>query len=179
MKMRIIKLTPEFLKAALQGKAGSAIANLPDDSELLEIKYDHFANQVLAVVRSDSFEDVAESMPVPEFSLAFTSASKEQKPAPKQLLPEPTTLPSAKQTTQPAKPEATQTKKSTSSLEGEFTPEQRKLLSFKVQGDCVIVKPTQFLKAEWNDINDVSKSLGGRWVKGDIISYWEIPLQQS
>jgi len=40
----------------------------------------------------------------------------------------------------------------------------------------VIVKPTLFLKEEWNDINDVVKSLGGKWVKGDIINYWEIPL---
>ncbi len=34
-----------------------------------------------------------------------------------------------------------------------------------------------FLKAEWDDINEVVRSLGGKWVKGDIISYWEIPLQ--
>jgi hypothetical protein len=32
------------------------------------------------------------------------------------------------------------------------------------------------LKAEWNEINDVVKSLGGKWVKGDIVSYWAIPL---
>jgi hypothetical protein len=41
-----------------------------------------------------------------------------------------------------------------------------------------VVKPIQFLKAEWEDINEVVRSLGGKWVKGDIISYWEIPLQQ-
>jgi hypothetical protein len=34
-----------------------------------------------------------------------------------------------------------------------------------------------FLKTEWDDINEVVRSLGGKWVKGDIISYWEIPLQ--
>jgi hypothetical protein len=61
--------------------------------------------------------------------------------------------------------------------EQEFTPEQRRLLSFKTDGDCVIVKPTQFLKGEWEDINEVVRSLGGKWVKGDIISYWEIPVQ--
>jgi hypothetical protein len=64
-------------------------------------------------------------------------------------------------------------------MEEEFTPEQRKLLSFKVEGDFVIVKPIQYLKAEWNELNEVVRSLGGKWVKGDIISYWEIPLQQS
>ena len=64
-------------------------------------------------------------------------------------------------------------------IEEEFSPEQRKLLSFKTEGDYAIVKPTQFLKAEWEDINEVVRSLGGKWVKGDIISYWQIPLQQS
>ena len=63
-------------------------------------------------------------------------------------------------------------------MENEFSPDQRKVLSFTVKGDYVIVKPIQFLKAEWDDINEVVRSLGGKWVKGDIISYWEIPLQQ-
>ena len=49
----------------------------------------------------------------------------------------------------------------------------------RLEGDFVIVKPIQYLKAEWNELNEVVRSLGGRWVKGDIISYWEIPVQQS
>ena len=60
---------------------------------------------------------------------------------------------------------------------GTSSPDQRKLLSFKVEGEFVIVKPVQFLKEEWEDINEVVRSCGGRWVKGDIISYWEIPAQ--
>ena len=64
-----------------------------------------------------------------------------------------------------------------SKMENEFSPEQRKLLSFTAKEDCVVVKPVMFLKAEWDDINEVVRSLGGKWVKGDIISYWEIPLQ--
>lgn len=66
-----------------------------------------------------------------------------------------------------------------SKIENEFSPDQRKLLSFKVEGEYVIVKPIQFLKAEWEDINEVVRSIGGKWVKGDIISYWAIPLQQN
>jgi hypothetical protein len=61
-------------------------------------------------------------------------------------------------------------------MENEFSPEQQKLLSFTVKADCVVVKPVSFLKAEWDDINETVRSLGGKWVKGDIISYWEIPL---
>jgi hypothetical protein len=61
-------------------------------------------------------------------------------------------------------------------MENEFSPEQQKLLSFTTKGDCVVVKPVSFLKAEWDDINETVRSLGGKWVKGDIISYWEIPL---
>ena len=64
-----------------------------------------------------------------------------------------------------------------SKMENEFSPEQRKLLTFIIKEDCVVVKPVMFLKAEWEDINDVVKSLGGKWVRGDIISYWEIPLE--
>ena len=48
---------------------------------------------------------------------------------------------------------------------------------YVVEGEFVIVKPVQFLKEEWEDINEVVRSCGGRWVKGDIISYWEIPAQ--
>jgi hypothetical protein len=69
-----------------------------------------------------------------------------------------------------------QPRQNTDGVEKEFSPEQREMLSFSVEGDYVIAKPTQFLKEEWNEINDVVKSIGGRWVKGDIISYWEIPI---
>jgi hypothetical protein len=69
-----------------------------------------------------------------------------------------------------------QPKRNTNLMEEEFSMEQRKLLSFTVEGNYVIVKPAKFLKAEWDDINEVVRSVGGRWVKGDIISYWEIPL---
>ena len=50
--MRIIKLTPEFLIETLQGKAASFTSNLPDDIELLDIKYDLFSKQVYAIVRA-------------------------------------------------------------------------------------------------------------------------------
>jgi hypothetical protein len=64
-------------------------------------------------------------------------------------------------------------------VEKEFSAEQRALLSFTVEGDYVVVKPVQYLKAEWDEINDVVRSVGGKWVKGDIISFWVIPLQPS
>jgi hypothetical protein len=50
-------------------------------------------------------------------------------------------------------------------------------MGFTLEGDCVLVKPTQFLKTEWDDINEVVRGIGGKWVKGDIISYWAIPIQ--
>jgi len=129
-----------------------------------------FSKQVLAIVRSDSFEDIAESYPIPEFNLTKTAESitapkptatvkLESKPEPKPTI------------AKPAQPSKTAIK-----MENEFSLEQRKLLSFTVKGDYVVVKPVQFLKAEWEDINEVVRSLGGKWVKGDIISYWEIPL---
>jgi len=171
MKMRIIKLTPEMLIELLKGKTANFTSNLPNDTELLDIKFDLFSKQVLAVVRSESFEDIGESYPVPEFNLTGT---KEAKIAPKQITavksepkPEPKIA-----TTSTAQPSKTALK-----MENEFSPEQRKVLSFTVKGDYVIVKPIQFLKAEWEDINEVVRSLGGKWVKGDIISYWEIAIQ--
>jgi hypothetical protein len=173
MKMRLIKLNPKALTDALQGKAAAFALDLPADLELLGIKLDLFSNQVLAVVRSDSFEDLPEAYPIPELTTGQTAAAKEEaKPAPKSEAP-------PKATVKPVEKAPVQASQGTHGMEEEFTPEQQKLLSFKVEGDCVVVKPTQFLKAEWNDINDVVKSLGGRWVKGDIISYWEIPLQQN
>jgi hypothetical protein len=167
MKMRMIKLNPEFLIETLQGKAASFTSNLPDDIELLDIKYDLFSKQVYAIVRSDSFEDVTESFPIPEFNVVYTASAKAKS--------QPTTnsKPEAKST------ENTQTRTSqgSSAVEKEFSKEQRELLSFTVEEEYVIVKPIQYLKAEWNEINDVVKSLGGKWVKGDIVSYWAIPLQ--
>ena len=167
--MRTIKLSSKFLTDAIQGKAASFASNLPGDVQLLDIRFDLCSNQVFAVVRSDSFEDVAELYPIPEFKIAYVSTSKPVSQPASSFKPEP--APSKKTQTPP-----TQT---TSSIENEFSPEQRKLLSFRVEEESVIVKPTQFLKAEWDDINEVVKSLGGQWVKGDIISYWEIPLRQN
>ena len=168
MKMRMIKLSPELLIETLQGKAASFSSNLPDDLELLDIKYELFSRQILAIVRSDSFEDVAESYPIPEFNVIYKARAKaESKPA--------TSKPEAT----PIETPQAQRSYGTSAVEEEFSPEQRELLSFSVDGDYVVVKPIQYLKAEWNEINDVVRSLGGKWVKGDFSSYWVIPMQQS
>jgi hypothetical protein len=168
MKMRTIKLKPEFLIQALQGKAASFTSNLPDDLELLDIKYDLFSKQVMAVVRSDSFDDVAESYPIPEFNVTYTAKAKTES---KHVAAKPEAKPIETVQSQPIQ--------DTFAVEEEFSPEQRELLSFTVDGDYVIVKPIQYLKAEWNEINDVVRSLGGKWVKGDFSSYWVIPMQQS
>jgi len=166
MKMRMLKIDPYFLMQMLQGKAETFTSNLPSDVELLDIKYDLFSNQVFAIIRSDSFEDVADAYPIPEFKVTYTKSSQA----------EPKTATSSKLVPKPIEKPPVQTSQDVRGVEEEFSPEQRELLSFTVDGDYVIVKPIQYLKAEWNDINTVVKSIGGRWVKGDIISYWEIPL---
>lgn len=194
MKLRLLKLTPEQLIRALQGK--SSELNLPNDLELFDVKYDAFTRQVSAVVRSDSFEDVAESMPIPEFTINAPSppipvpapAAAPKLPAQPSVhvTPQKSLISTLTAPTQPtvsaslgagvktlaAKPEASQ---DTGGFEDEFTKDQRKVLRFASDGDFVIVKPTQFLKTEWEDINDTVKSIGGQWVKGDIINYWIIP----
>jgi hypothetical protein len=178
MKMCTIKLTPEFLTNALQGKAEAFASNLPTDIELLNIKYDMFSKQVLAIVRSNNFDDVAESQPIPEFSLVYSPITKDKvhidTKSKTKIQPKAVSTPEVNTATKPQ----TQSSEYTSSMEEEFSPEQRKLLSFKVEGDQLIVKPIQFLSAEWEDINEIVRSLGGKWVKGDIISYWSVPLQQ-
>ena len=173
MKIRILKLTPELLIELLQGKPSSFSSNLPSDTELLDLKLDLFSKQVLAIVRSDSFEDIAESYPIPEFNLTNTGEAKiSQKP-----IRNVTVKLEAKHEVKPTNVKLIQPSKTETKMENEFSPEQRKLLSFTVKGDCVVVKPVQFLKAEWEDINEVVRSLGGKWVKGDIISYWKVPVQ--
>ena len=186
MKMRMIKLRPEFLMKMLQGKTNSYASNLPDDAELLEIKYDLFSNQVLAIVRSDSFESVPESRPLeefnvvftPEFGLVYSPTTKEPKPTVSET--QPSLVVNLKAEPRPAKEAQIQPSLDTSEVEEEFTPKQRSLLTFSVEGENVIVKPVQFLRKEWGDINDVVKSLGGKWVKDDVGgSYWAVPLQQT
>ena len=167
MKMRMIKLRPEFIMETLQGKVSSFTSNLPNDIELLDMKYDLFSKHVFAIVRSDSFEDVAESYPIPEFNLVYTTSSKAES--------QPTT--SFKPESNPTKKTPIQPSRDPSAIEKEFIPEQRKLLSFTVDGEYVKVTPTQYLKDEWDEISDVVRSLGGRWVKGDVVSFWVIPLQ--
>ncbi|MCX8150445.1 MAG: hypothetical protein N3D85_02935 [Candidatus Bathyarchaeota archaeon] len=175
MKIRMIKLTPEYLVKALQGKADILISNLPGDTELLDIKCDLFCKQIYAIVRSNSFKDAPETQPPPELNLAYLATVKSTTQ----------TEQMAKAGTSPQsgiKPEKGTIKTQLSSgytgkIEEEFTPEQRKLLNFKVEGDDLIVKPAQFLSDEWEDINEIVKSLGGKWVKGDVISYWTVPLK--
>jgi len=180
MKMRMIKLNPDFLMKAIQGKAASFASNLPSDVELLDIKYDLFAKQVFAIVRSDSFEDAADAYPTPELNVTYTTAKAETKPEAK---PAPTVKPSPKPVATvkaeptPAAKAPEPKSQNVKAVEEEFSPEQRELLSFTADGDYVMIKPTEYLKAEWNEINDVVRSLGGKWVKGDFFSYWEIPPQ--
>ena len=196
MKQRILKLTPEELVRAIQDK--STQFNLPTDMELIDIKYDAFTKQVTAVVRSDTFEDVTEGMPTPEFiyetspqAQSYTSAPTATPKTPMVTQSVPITpqksliqtLTNSNQSSSPtsigtgvktlgSKPEANI---DTCGFEDEFTKEQRKVLKFTSEGDYVIVKPTQFLKTEWEDINDTIKSIGGKWVKGATIDYWAIP----
>jgi hypothetical protein len=175
LKIKILKITPESLAGLLQGKTSTFSSNLPSNAEILDIKMDLFSKQVSMVVRSDSFEDVAEAVSIPEFQLTKTTESKS---APKPAVPiKPQAIPVPEPKSMIAKLPQPQPSRMASKMENEFSPEQRKLLAFTVKEDCVVVKPVMFLKAEWEDINEVVRSLGGKWVKGDIISYWEIPLQ--
>jgi hypothetical protein len=89
----------------------------------------------------------------------------------------PTPAASPKVEPEPAAKASAPKSQNVKAVEEEFSPEQRELLSFKTDGDYVIIKPTEYLKAEWNEINEVVRSLGGKWVKGDFFSYWEIPPQ--
>ncbi len=189
MKLRLITLTPDQLVLLLQGKGNSL--NLPADAELLDVKVDLFTYKVSIVIRSGSFEDVAVSTEIPELQTSAQSVvSSEVKPvapAPVQapvsvaepkVEPKPVAPPVPVEV-KPLVPRPTQPPLSryAAKMENEFSPDQRKLLSFSLKDNSVVVKPVTFLKTEWDDINDVVRGLGGRWVKGDIISYWEIPLQ--
>jgi hypothetical protein len=173
MKIQILKLTPESLVRLLQGKAPTFTTNLPCDTEILDIKMDLFTKQVSMVIRSESFEDISENVPPPQIQLSksteLKSISKLATVVKPQIVAETKSMVAKLPQPQPSR--------MASKMENEFSPEQRKLLSFTAKENCVVVKPVMFLKAEWDDINEVVRSLGGKWVKGDIISYWEIPLQ--
>ena len=171
MKLRIMKITPEYLVSLLKDNSVAFPQNLPDDTEILDLKMDLFAKQISVVIRSDKFSDVAESMPIPELNLKADSKVETKPPVTSKLETITESTPSIPKPTKPP------ISRYASKMENEFSPDQRKLLNFTVKDDCVVVKPVTFLKTEWEDINEVVRSLGGRWVKGDIISYWEIPLQ--
>ena len=77
----MIKLNPDFLMQMLQGKTEPFTSNLPSDIELLDLKYDLFSKKVSAIIRSDSFEDIADTYPIPEFKVTYTKSAKaESKP---------------------------------------------------------------------------------------------------
>jgi len=177
MKLRIINLTSEQLVGLLQGKVSPFASGLPSDAELLDAKVDLFSRQVSLIVRSESFEDVVDTVPIPNLVLSVPEAAKT---TPTTVLKPVATVKvvEVKPESSPAvaKPPQPDLSRYAHKMENEFSSEQRKLLSFSVKDDCVVVKPVMFLKAEWDDINEVVRGIGGRWVKGDIISYWEIPL---
>ncbi|MDR2699418.1 MAG: hypothetical protein LBC12_01125 [Nitrososphaerota archaeon] len=198
MKQKILNLTPEELIRTLQGKPTQQLS-IPPDMELIDIKYDAFTKQVTAVVRSDNFENVSEGTPNPEFTnkpsltpqpqanpsdeILKTSTPIQTNPAtPQKCFQTLTTnqLYSANSTSSIGTGVKTlepklETNIDTCGFEDEFTKEQRKVLKFTSDSDFVIVKPTQFLKTEWEDINDTVKSIGGKWVKSGTIDYWAIP----
>lgn len=177
MKMRTIKLTSKELIGALQGKATVLTSDAPSDLEILDLKFDLLNNQIVVIVRSDSFKDIPETFPIPELNLTNTEKAEKK---PKIITPKIVSQLTSSEKSEPQpiikKPQP-QTNQYANKMAEEFSPEQRKLLSFTVSGDNVIVKPIQFLKAEWDDINETVRSLGGRWIKGDIVSYWTIPLE--
>ncbi len=167
MKMRILKLNSTYLLELLQGQTKTSPSNLPHDLELIDVKYDAFSGKAMFVVRSDAFEDIPESYPIPEFNLQnIKSYAKTSRPAtdlkPKQKV---------------AKERTINSNQDIKGFQKEFNPEQRELLSFQLDGDYLIVKPVKYLKKEWNEINEVVKNIGGEWVKGSIISYWKIPIR--
>ena len=176
MKLRIVKLTSESLSRMLQANSQDLAENLPKDTEILDVKMDLTTKRVTMVIRSESFGDVAENLPIPQFAMSETKRTTIPTAKPETTRPQ---VASEQVTTTPtvAKLPIPQPNRMASKMENEFTPEQRKLLSFTIREDAVVVKPVTFLKAEWDDINDVVRSIGGKWVKGDIISYWEIPLE--
>ncbi len=174
--MRTVKFSPQFLIERLQDKPLTATFDLPSDAELLGIRYDVFSNQVEAVIRSESFEEVKDSYSAPELTSTQTSVSS-MSVVKQDLVQKPQNQPAPVKLNVPTVNKVqVQPKRTNSVMEEEFSDEQRGLLNFSVDGDFLIATPVRFLKAEWNDINEVVRSIGGRWVKGDIISYWEIPL---
>lgn len=166
MKMRILKLDPTLFVEMLRGTKKSNISNLPNNLELIDIKFDLFSDQIQVVVRSDDFEDVADSYPIPNFKIS-TAVSP---PVISRSLV--TSKPDSKVTKKPD----VNTNKVINAYKKEFNPDQLELLSFTIRGDYLIVKPVQYLKNEWNEINEVVKNIGGEWIKGSIISYWKIPI---
>ena len=166
MKMRILKLDPTLFVEMLRGTKKSNISNLPNNLELIDIKFDLFSDQIQVVVRSDDFEDVADSYPIPNFKIS-TAVSP---PVISRSLV--TSKPDSKVTKKPD----VNTNKVINAYQKEFNPDQLELLSFTIRGDYLIVKPVQYLKNEWNEINEVVKNIGGEWIKGSIISYWKIPI---
>ena len=166
MKMRILKLDPTLFVEMLRGTKKSNISNLPNNLELIDIKFDLFSDQIQIVLRSDDFEDVANSYPIPNFKIS-TAVSP---PVISRSLV--TSKPDSKVTKKPD----VNTNKVITAYQKEFNPDQIELLSFTIRGDYLIVKPVQYLKNEWNEINEVVKNIGGEWIKGSIINYWKIPI---
>ncbi len=174
----MVRLNAGFFTDALQGKTSRNVFALPLDAELLDLKFDLFSREITAIVRSDSFEDVPDGCPIPELGAAGDVKSATLPQGPARAVAEPKPAPAVRSESRLPGEVSVHYGQQVGAIRNEFSPEQQKVLGFKVEGERIVVKPTQFLKSEWEDINETVKSLGGRWVKGDIISYWEIPVEQ-
>jgi len=208
MKQKILKLTPEELIRTLQGNptqqlnlpADMELIDIKYDAFTKQvtaiIRSDNFENILegiptpeftqkttgpqqtqTATITTTTPTSISDIAPTENSMQTQTNPVTPQKPLIQTLTANqssPTSIGAGVKTLGP-KPE---TNMDTCGFEDEFTQEQRKLLKFASAGDFVIIKPIQFLKTEWEDINDTVKSIGGKWVKGTTIDHWAIPKNQ-
>jgi len=154
MNVRALKIKSEVLIELLR-REPSLSPSLPMDSELLDIKFDLLSQEVLAIVSSSLIDN----------NDSYTTLEKPELAS-------------------PAKDEEMQCKsiakltpcKIAEKLQNELTSKYGKILSFSVKSNNLIACPIYPLSVEWKEINAFVENYGGRWVKGEFTSYWEIPI---
>jgi hypothetical protein len=156
MKIKEFKIKPESLIALLRQDPILG-ANLPKDTELIDLKFDLLSNQAVVIVRSDLFTHKDKG----EIEL---SSLKEESIALKT----------------PAGLQCTSQHKSTpckiaDTIKRELS-QYSEVLNFSMRANCVIAEPNRTLEDKWVEIDKLVQDMGGRWINDKVSSYWEIPV---
>jgi hypothetical protein len=151
MSIKQLRLPSELIIQSIINDS-SLGANISLGAKLIDLKFDLLSNQVLATILSDPTAP-PKKYPPPTDEQGLVSEDEMKCSSLAKLTP----------------------CKIAERIQKELSTYSDKL-QLTVKSKFIIAKPTGALSSEWEEINNLVTDIGGKWVKGENSSYWEIPI---